>query len=168
MEKIPPRTYEVQAGYLLGLLNLQDWVDWADEAIVAGYDSQSLRILAGLVPPFDDHEILRLSNKSLVELGIAPLEKEKAIQYYISLLAHQVLVRRISQKHALSKLKELYWTTQNDKRLSDFYLLYYALTDLETDEVQWYWEGANRKNISQIIDDYFQDWLKNHGQNVPA
>jgi hypothetical protein len=168
MEKIPPRTYEVQAGYILGLQILQDWVDWADEAIVAGFDSQSLRILAGLQPPYDDHEIHRLSNKAFIELNVAPLKKEDCISYYIASLLRQVSAGQVSQRNALGKLRELYWATGQKAVLSDFFRLYHALTDLETEEVQWYWEGANRKNILQIIDDYFNDWLKNHSQNVSA
>ena len=27
------------------------------------------------------------------------------------------------------------------------------------DEVQWYWDGANRENIDQIIQERFKKWL---------
>jgi hypothetical protein len=46
-----------------------------------------------------------------------------------------------------------------DARLTDFYLLYYAKNDLTEDEVQWYWEGANRENIDGIIKEQFKNWL---------
>jgi hypothetical protein len=166
MEKVPPRTYEVQAAYILGLRNLQDWIDWADEAIVAGYDSQSLRILAGLQPPYDDHEIHRLSHKAFTELNIVPLKRESCIPYYITTILRQTLDGKLTHKVALLKLKDLCLATGYEKPLMDFYLLYFASSDLEASEVQWYWKGADRGNIVQIIDDYFQNWLKNHGQNV--
>jgi hypothetical protein len=166
MEKIPPRTYEVQAKYTLGLQVLQDWVDWASEAIVAGYDSQSLRILAGLQPPFDDQEINRLSNRTFSELSIIPLKKENCIPYYIALILRQTSTSKLTQKEALVKLKDLCLATNYEKLLMDFYLLHYALSDLEIYEYQGYWKGADRKNIAKIIDDYFQNWLKNQGQNV--
>jgi hypothetical protein len=168
MGKIPPRTYEIQAGYLLGLQVLQDWVDWAAEAIVAGYDSQSLRILAGLEPPFDDQEINRLSNKAFIELNIVPPKRESCVPYYIAPILHQTSEGRLTQKEALVKLKDLCLATNYEKPLMDFYLLYFASSDLETSEVQWYWKGANRDNIAKIIDDYFLNWPKNHGQNVPV
>jgi len=165
MKKIPPRTYEVQAGYLLGLEPLQNWVDWATEAIVAGYDSQSLRVLAGLQPPFDDQEINRLSNKAFVELNVVPLKREKCIPHYIAPIIHQTSNGKLTQKEALVKLKGLCLATDYEKPLMDFYLLYFASSDLETSEVRWYWKGANRENIAKIIDDYFRNWLKNHSEN---
>jgi hypothetical protein len=168
MEKIPTRTYEIQAGYILGLQILQDWVDWATEAIIAGYDSQSLRILAGLQPPFDPNEIDRLSTRSFAELNIVPLKRENCIPYYTAAILRRTSNHEFAQKEALTKLKDLYLATDYEKSLKDFYMLYHALYDLETSEVQWYWEGANRENIHKIIDDYLQNWLKNHGQNAPA
>jgi hypothetical protein len=46
----------------------------------------------------------------------------------------------------------------------DFYLLYFAKDDLLIDEVQWYWEGANRENIDKIIRDKFRQWLNEFDQ----
>jgi hypothetical protein len=168
MEKIPARAYEIQARYILGLRVLPEWVDWAAEAIVAGYDSQSLRILAGLQPPFDDQELNRLSNKSFSELNIVPLKKESCIPFYTTLILRKALDGQLTQREALEKLKDMCVATGYEKPLMDFYRLYFALTDLETSEVQWYWKGANRENIAKIIDDYFQNWLKNHSENAPV
>jgi hypothetical protein len=168
MGNIPPKTYEVQAGYLLGLSTLQVWVDWANEAILAGYDSQSLRILAGLEPPFDNQEINRLSNKSFSELNIVPLKRDNCVPYYIAPILRQTIDGKLRQKETLEKLKDLCLATNYEKPFMDFYLLYFASSDLETSEVQWYWKGANRENIAKIIDDYFQNWLKNHNKDVPG
>jgi hypothetical protein len=168
MEKIPPQTYEIQAGYILGLQVLPDWVDWAADAIVAGYDSENLRILAGLQPPFDDKEIDRLSRKAFDELNIVPLKRENCIPFYINSILHQNSDGKLTQKEALIKLRDLCLATNYEKPLMDFYLLYYALSDLETSEVQWYWKDANRENIAKTIEDYFQNWLKTHSRNVPV
>jgi len=166
MEKLPPRTYEIQAGFLLGLSALQNWVDWATEAIVAGYDSESLRILAGLESPFDEQEINRLSKRAFDELNIIPLKMENSIPYFIGPIFRQISNGEITRKEALLKLKDLCLATNYAKPLMDFYLLYFALSDLETSELQWYWKGANRENINKIIDDYFENWLKNNLQDV--
>jgi len=165
MEKLPPRTYEIQAGFLLGLSPLKNWVDWATEAILAGYDSESLRILAGLEPPFDDQEINRLSKRAFNELNIIPLTKENSIPHFIAPIFRQLSNGELTRKDALLKLKDLCLVTNYAKPLMDFYLLYFALSDLETSEVQWYWKDANRENINKIIDDYFENWLKNHPQD---
>jgi hypothetical protein len=168
MGKIPPRTYELQAGYILGLQILQDWVDWALETIVAGYDSQSLRILAGLQPPFDSNEISRLSIKIFAELNIVPLNRDNCVPCYIASIIGQSVDGKLSQKDALAKLKDLYLARDYDKELMDFSQLYYAFEDLEHSGNQWYWKGANRRNIHKIIDDYFQNWLKNYRPAVPV
>jgi len=42
----------------------------------------------------------------------------------------------------------------------DFYNLYFAKDDLSVQEVQWYWENANRSNIDQVITNFFNDWLE--------
>ena len=41
----------------------------------------------------------------------------------------------------------------------DFYLLYFAKDDLLESDIQWYWDGANRENIDEIIDIEFKKWL---------
>lgn len=166
MEKIPPRTYEVQAGHLLGLEPIQNWVNWAVEIIVAGYDSQSLCILAALEPPFDAKEINRLVDKVFIELKIVPLKRENCIPYYIAPIVRQKLEGNLTRKEALEKLKDLCLATNYQKPLMDFYLLYFAVSDLEISEVQWYWKDANRENIAKIVDDYFGNWLKNYSQNA--
>jgi len=167
MEKIPPRTYEVQTGFNLGMLRSEDWVDWAGEAITADFDSPSLRILAGLQSPYDDIEINRLWNKSFVELKIIPLPEEQIVPFFVSTILQQTLTRKQSQKQTLTTLMSLCLSKKYDRQLMDFYLLYHAMSDLEHDTTQWYWDGANRNNISKIVDDYFHSWLKNHGQDLP-
>jgi len=58
----------------------------------------------------------------------------------------------------LSEFKNIYFELDNDPDYQELYLLYNAKEDLEVSEVQWYWEGANRENINQIITDYFIEW----------
>ncbi len=40
--------------------------------------------------------------------------------------------------------------------------LHWAFDGLKDSEVQWYWEGADRSNIEEIITDQFLDWLALH------
>ena len=125
IEKIPPRTYEVQAGHILGLQVLQDWVDWADESIVAGYDSPSLRILAGLQPPFDDHEVNRLAKKAFAELKIVSLTKDNCSPFCIEPILRKATQGKLTKKEALEKLKDLCLATGYGKPFMNFYLLYF-------------------------------------------
>ena len=45
-----------------------------------------------------------------------------------------------------------------EKEYFDFYLLYFAKDDLTESENQWYWDGANRSNIDDIITEQFVKW----------
>ena len=40
--------------------------------------------------------------------------------------------------------------------LSDFAMLYWAYQDLQVAEEQYYWEGATRENIDEVIMEYFR------------
>ena len=166
MEEIPPRIYEIQAGHILGLNCLQDLVDWAVNAIVVGFDSPSLRVLAGLQAPFDNQEVDRLFSRVFSELDIISLTKGNCIPFYIAPIVRQTIEGKIQQRDALKKLKDLCLATNYEKPLMDFYLLYHALSDLEISVNQWYWKGANCENINQIISDYFKNWLKNQSADI--
>lgn len=165
MGKLPQKTHEIQTEFLLGMRDSQDWVDWAVDAIVDGFDSSSLRILAGLQPPLDRDEVTRLWPKAFVELNIRPIEHKNCIPFYVSTVIRRTLTEKRPPNEALGKLKDLCCATNYDSRLMDFYLLFFALTDLEAGEMQWYWKGATADNVHQIVDDYLGDWLKNFDQN---
>jgi hypothetical protein len=46
-----------------------------------------------------------------------------------------------------------------DSEYQDFALLYWAKDDLLSEEVQWYWDGAGRTNINQIIKEQFEIYI---------
>ena len=58
----------------------------------------------------------------------------------------------------LTILKDICIELDYDKNLYDFYSLYFAKDDLLYSDNQWYWDGANKKNIDKIIIDYFTKW----------
>jgi hypothetical protein len=57
-------------------------IAWAIAALIADYDSPSLRILAGLTPLNDDHEVREFFAKALHELGIPQRSPEDCIRVY--------------------------------------------------------------------------------------
>jgi hypothetical protein len=48
-------------------------------------------------------------------------------------------------------LKDVYTDFESARELSPFHLLYYAFDDLVHQEEQWYWDGATRENIRDLI-----------------
>lgn len=165
---LPSRTYEVQSGYALGLVESQAIVTWALDAIVAGFDSKSLRILAGLDGPLDQEEIRRLYSAAFAELGIRPLPEAAHVRFYVTSVLRAMLSGTFGRKEALERLSDLHISRGYDRELTDFYLLYHAKWDLESSEVQWYWEDANRSNIDRIIEEHARNWLSNHASEEAA
>ena len=159
---IPPRTIDVQVAYIFQLITSEELVAWAVDAIVFGCDSKSLRLLAGLQVPFDREEVDRLFKAVLKDLQIEDLPSEQHIPIFIASTLKAMLNKEFSRKEALQRLSDLYQQLNFDRQLSDFYNLYNAVWDLETETQQWYWRGADRSNIDTIIDEYAANWLIEH------
>ena len=47
----------------------------------------------------------------------------------------------------------------------DFYFLHYAKEELDEIGTQWYWEGADKSNIDQIVERTFIKWKSAHENN---
>jgi hypothetical protein len=160
-EMIPPRTHEIQSGYALQLVTMKEVIDWAIDAVVGGFDSPSLRILAGLTDS-DQAEVGRYFSLVFRELQIPPLREELYVRFYTTLVLRELLSAKLGKKEALKRLSDLCIARGYEKELMDFYLLYHAKWDLETQQVQWYWKDADRSNIDRIIEEYANHWLKTY------
>jgi hypothetical protein len=170
---IPPRTYEVESWHGLGLTPSDTVVEWALDAITEGYDSRSLRVLAGLVRPFDGLEVQRLYSAAQVELGIPPLAAEEYVECYIASVLRQMLEKKLSREDAMGRLGRLFCEGQLARPLDphgygyelayDFYLLGNAMDDLKSPGgFDYYWKGADAWNIDSIIDFEAKRWLEAH------
>jgi hypothetical protein len=86
---------------------------------------------------------------------------------FTAAILKQMLSGQMHRRDALERLKDLYLARQYDPTTRDFYLLFHALDDLSSEPHQWYWDGATRENVGQIIDDCAADWLrKNDGDRI--
>ena len=47
----------------------------------------------------------------------------------------------------------------------DFYLLYWAYSDLLESDNQWYWEGATRENINDIIRQQAEQFVRENSKD---
>jgi hypothetical protein len=57
----------------------------------------------------------------------------------------------------------------DDDRYMNFYLLYWAMGDLDYSSEQYYWAGATKENINQIIKEEFQKWINAYlDKELPA
>ena len=63
-------------------------------------------------------------------------------------------------KGNLYQLYKIAGTIDDDKRIFDFYLLYWAWSDLDYGlEYQHYWDGATPKNIEQVVIEQVKKYL---------
>jgi hypothetical protein len=86
-------------------------------------------------------------------------DKDAVVADFVSHLIKESIDRPQTCHKTLLEIKNLCVELGMDCRYMDFFMLYFAKDDLIEAEIQWYWEGANRQNIDQIINDYFKKWL---------
>ncbi len=129
----------------------EDCIKWAVRMLCKGYDSEHLRELAGIEPPFNDFEIIEYVKRSLSELGLPVPNEDMAIKFYAMSLADEILHEPSRMDGNLEILFRL--CHQNDSRadLMNFYLLHCAKGDLQISDIQYYWDGADLSNIDDII-----------------
>ena len=142
----------------------ESWIDWAIEMIDAGYESESLYMLAGETKPYNQFELQELTNKVFQDLRFDYSDKDTVIWNYVYYLISNSIEHPGTYYKTLRELREICLQFNYDSRYMDFYLLYFTKDDLMVDEVQWYWEGANRENIDQIIRNKFKQWLSEFEQ----
>ena len=144
------------------------WIDWATDMLVAGFDTEKLRILAGETEPINQFYAQNLAEQILAELGIDYSDKEQITKNYVSFLIGKSLNGEISNLRALEKLERLYVeldyyeiVDRPHEDLYDFYLLSNAKSALLGSDMQWYWrkDDLTKDNIDEFIHEYFKQYL---------
>lgn len=137
----------------------ETWIDWALEMMDAGYQSDNLYMLAGETKPFNQFELHELTRKVLEDLGFSYADKDAVLRNYVYYLITNSIDNPETYFKTLRELKNICQDLDMDAKYMDFYLLYFAKDDLAVEEVQWYWDGATRENIDQIIQERFRKWM---------
>ena len=158
-QSMPDNTSRVLAYKALDRDFDRTWSDWAVEMLVNGYDTEHLVILAGMAEPFDYFEMQTLTTKAINELGLDFSDKLQTVWNYVSYLIQMCLDGTLESITVLTELRDLYIELDYEKSLQQFYFLYYAKSDLISDEVQWYIDGVDRSNIEETVNRYFTEWL---------
>ena len=141
----------------------QECVDWAISMLEQGRDGHHLTMLAGMSPPFNHFELADYRDRSLRELGITDITDSAAITTYAAERLRLALAGKADLASTLRTIKDLYVGADYLRDLRDFYLLYFAYTDLQESEFQWYWPDANRENITSLIHDRAEAFLRSTG-----
>ena len=135
------------------------WIDWAIAMVEAGYESNHLYELAGETKPYNQFHLQDLTTKVFKDLGLDYSDRDTVIRNYVYYLIMSSVSLPETYYRVLRELRNICLDLDYDSRYMDFYCLYYAKDDLLVDEYQYYWAGANRENIDQIITEKFTAWL---------
>lgn len=155
-------TYSILALYVLNRDADDSWAIWALDMLGAGFETEHLVILAGAREPYNQFYMRDLTARVFSELSLDFSAFDRVINDYALWLVEETLTGHLHYSIVLAKLKDLYQQFGYPDSLSPFYLLYWADDDLKHGDVQWYWEGATKENMSAITRDYFQEWVKDH------
>lgn len=137
----------------------EGWIEWAIEMMEAGFEVDSLYELAGISKPFNQFELHDLTDKVLDDLNLDYSDKEKVVKNYAYFLIKSNFENPDNYFKVLKEFRDIYYELDMDTEYGDFALLYWAKEDLLTAEIQWYWDGANKKNIDKIIKEQFNLWI---------
>jgi hypothetical protein len=144
-------TVEILARRALELTCGQECVDWAVGLLVEGQDSVHLRELAGALEPLYHFEVAALRDAALDELHIEPVSPADAVTMYARERLRAALAGNANLIDAIYFVSQLYIAHDDARALLDFYLLDNAYADLRFQGEQWYWNGADRSNILEIM-----------------
>jgi hypothetical protein len=88
------------------------------------------------------------------------MDPDNAANAYAQDLVAELVANDESMEPVLTELSQLCIATGYASTLMPFYLLHFARADLATQTYQYYWEGADRSNIDQIVRDEAKRWLE--------
>ena len=137
----------------------QECVDWAMSTLERGGGGPDMAILATLSPPLNHFEVASIRDRALAEIGAPHLSLIELADRVAAQFLREALEGTRDFLEALEQVKDLTVATDYPKHLYPFYLLYFASLDLATSEVQWYWPGATRQNISSLTREHAQAFV---------
>jgi hypothetical protein len=156
-------TSEVFARRYLNVGHSLALVTWAENMVLAGFDSEYINILLGEIAPFNGFEIDELLDRIQSELKLPIISSHsEAIEIIATAYVKRFIYGLADSASTMFKLAELYNHAQHAESIYDFYRLHYAAVDLGMEEFQNHWPDANSNNIERIIKIRCVEWIKEH------
>lgn len=152
-------TYKILRNKVLNGDIDENWVIWAQEMIEAGFESINLYELAGIDKPYNQFELVVLTDIVLKDLQLDYSDPDVVIRDYVYFIIKVGLNDADNYLPVLREIKDICIDLGMEGQYMDFYLLYFAKDDLIYSENQWYWPDANRQNIDSIVRERFQTFI---------
>ena len=162
-QKSKTMKYELIAARLyLDMAISKDLIDWAVSMLESGFDSSSVRVLAGLSEPLDRIEVLEYFKRAKTELNIPEISREDAITFYGCDICRKILRGEISPSDGAKRIYEIF---QNDDNNKDF-LIWLKIDDaigyVSSNEYPYSYPEMTRTNIDEIIRREARGFLNKH------
>ncbi|HEU4836787.1 MAG TPA: hypothetical protein VFS90_20300 [Pyrinomonadaceae bacterium] len=131
-------------------LSADDYAAWAGEMLVQGYDSRSLRILAGLDKFASTFEAENYFARSLAELNLTPPDSDTAIRAYACEIARQIIEDKITAQDGVRALFQICIATDYAADFIIWLELDDALDSLISGNYPFTYESATLENFNEI------------------
>jgi len=131
-------------------LSADDYAAWAGEMLVQGYDSRSLRILAGLDKFTNTFEAENYFARSLAELTLTPPDSDTDIRAYACEIARQIIEDKITSKDGVRALYSICIATEFAREFIVWCELDEALETLMAGHYPFTYESATLENFDEI------------------
>lgn len=166
MANISDLTYKIVALSEVPEFNTDECVDWAFEMVNIGYESPTLLMLAGFSKPTNYFQTIGYLEECMKELELEAKTGDQAIISYSSYFIRK-LAKSENVKENLTALYKFCQAKNYEKKIFDFYLLYWAWDDLDNGiNPQHYWPEANPENIVQIVFTTALKWLSQYESDL--
>jgi hypothetical protein len=117
-----------------GLASGSGLVDWGVDALVAGWESQSLNVMAGLSKPPNEFEVDEYVERMMKELGVQMPEEHEFAKLYGMAVARDMLAGKTTPYEGAGELRNLWVRTGHPEHLVPW-AMYEEKYDLARDRV---------------------------------
>ena len=132
-------------------LSSGDYVDWAGEMLVQGYDSRSLRILAGLDRFVSTFEAEDYFVRAITELNLTLPDSDTAIRAYACAIARQIIEDEITARDGVRALFKICIATEYAGDFIIWLELDEALESLMAGHYPFTYQSATQDNFDEIV-----------------
>lgn len=131
-------------------LPASDYVDWAGEMLVQGYDSYSLRILAGLERSATTFEAEDYFRRAAKELGLRVPEPGAAVRAYACEIARSIVDGQVTARDGVRALYRVCLATEYERDYLIWLQLDDALDSLLSGQYAYTYESATLENFDEV------------------
>ena len=159
------------SAYSLEIITNKDLPDVAVTGLEEGYDSESLRILAGLNPADNPFVINDYFTRALKELGLELNNRKEAVVNVIIFYAKNIVEKKADTYQEFDKLNEIIDKTEfhyEDFGLMSCYAEYISIWEEITGGLDFHTaDGLTKEKyiekVKENIRNHLQDWLAING-----